>query len=193
MLLGRPWLKDAKMFHDLGNNTITIQGADIVRTIPITKKFGTLTKHPEVLICYDFHSGISDEDLMFAIELGLFSIGTIVVPTSIWSNQPVKLITSTGLNLVEHVFKPSILSNIFIKSILVRPIKIDIPFNTFFQPEVRKMEIDETPTRIKVQNLRIAGWTITEEEQSTMINWVLKKTYNRLKSVWIWNLLSVIN
>jgi hypothetical protein len=38
---------------------------------------------------------------MVAIELGLFSIGTIVVPTSIWSHQHVNLITSTCLNLVE--------------------------------------------------------------------------------------------
>jgi hypothetical protein len=38
-----------------------------------------------MLVCYDFHYGIFDEeeDLTFATELGLFSIGTIVVPTSI--------------------------------------------------------------------------------------------------------------
>jgi hypothetical protein len=37
-----------------------------------------------MLICYGFHFGISNEkeDLMFAIEIGLFSIGTIVVPTT---------------------------------------------------------------------------------------------------------------
>jgi len=26
MLLGKPWLRDAKVAHDWGNNTITIQG-----------------------------------------------------------------------------------------------------------------------------------------------------------------------
>jgi hypothetical protein len=35
----------------------------------------------------------------------IFSIGTIVVPTLVWSNQPIKLITSASLNLVEHVIK----------------------------------------------------------------------------------------
>jgi len=37
------------------------------RTIPITKKLGTPTKCLEMLVCYDFHSGIYDEeeDLMF--------------------------------------------------------------------------------------------------------------------------------
>jgi hypothetical protein len=43
--------------------------------------------------------------LMFATEPWLFSIGTIVIPTSVWSNQLVKLITSTSLNLVGQVNK----------------------------------------------------------------------------------------
>jgi hypothetical protein len=68
MLLGHPWLKDVKVSHDWGNNIITIQGADTVRTIPITKKFRKPTKRPKVLICYDFHFRTFDEeeDLMFA-------------------------------------------------------------------------------------------------------------------------------
>jgi len=61
MLLNRPWLKDAEASHDWGNNTITIQGTNIVKTIPITKKLGALTKCPKLLICYDFHDGIYDE------------------------------------------------------------------------------------------------------------------------------------
>jgi len=67
MLLGHLWLRDVKVSHDWGNNTITIQETNTFRTIPITKKLGTLTKHPEVLVCYDFHFGIFDEkeDLMF--------------------------------------------------------------------------------------------------------------------------------
>ncbi len=108
MLSGRLWLRDVKVSHDQGNNIIIIQGADIVITIPVTKKLGAPTKCPKVLVCYDFHSRIFDEeeDLVFAIERGLFSIGTIIVPTSIWSNQLVKLILLIGLNLVEQVNKP---------------------------------------------------------------------------------------
>jgi hypothetical protein len=34
----------------------------------------------------------------------------------------------------------------------------------FFQLKVREMEIDETPIRIIVQNLRIVEWTIIEEK-----------------------------
>jgi hypothetical protein len=31
MLLGRPWLKDAKMAHDWGNNIVTMQGNGIAK------------------------------------------------------------------------------------------------------------------------------------------------------------------
>ncbi len=63
---------------------------------------------------------------MFTTILRLFSIGTIVVPTLVWSNQHIILITSTCLNLVEHVIKPIepmskplVSFNILVKSIHV--------------------------------------------------------------------------
>ncbi len=46
MLLSRPWLRDAKVSHDWGNNTIIVQGAGMVRTIHVTKKLGAPTKCP---------------------------------------------------------------------------------------------------------------------------------------------------
>jgi hypothetical protein len=103
MFLSCPWLKDTKVSHDWGNDTIIIQGTNIIRTTFVTKKFGAPTKHPKVLICYGFHSRIFDkeEDLMFIIEPGLFSIGTIIVLIPVWLDIVVKLITSAGLNLVE--------------------------------------------------------------------------------------------
>ncbi len=42
---------------------------------------------------------------MFVIEPRLFSIGTIVVPAPIKLKQPISLIPSTSLNLVEQVPK----------------------------------------------------------------------------------------
>jgi hypothetical protein len=85
MLLGCPWLKDAKVSHNWGTNTITMQGIGTIRTILVTKKLGGQTKRPKVLMCYDFHFGICDEeeDMMFVTKLNLFSIGTIVVLTQI--------------------------------------------------------------------------------------------------------------
>ncbi len=38
MLLGCPWLRDAKIFHDWGNNIVIIKGTRIVKTILVTKK-----------------------------------------------------------------------------------------------------------------------------------------------------------
>jgi hypothetical protein len=66
MLLGWPWLKDVKMSHDWGNNTITIQG-NTIRTILVIKKIRAPIKCLEMLACYDFHFGIFDKekDLMF--------------------------------------------------------------------------------------------------------------------------------
>jgi hypothetical protein len=46
MLLGRPWLKDVKVAHDWGSNTITIQGNGTIRTIIITKHLKGEVKRP---------------------------------------------------------------------------------------------------------------------------------------------------
>jgi hypothetical protein len=77
---------------------------------------------------------------MFATKLRLFSIGTITIPTLVWSNQLVKLITLARLNLVKYVIKPIELvstphdsSDILVKLVLVRLVKITIPPNTFQQ------------------------------------------------------------
>jgi hypothetical protein len=40
MLLGRPWLRVAKVTHDWGNNVITIQGNGTFRTILVNRKLG---------------------------------------------------------------------------------------------------------------------------------------------------------
>jgi hypothetical protein len=53
MLLGRPWLKDAKVTHDWGNNVIIIQGNGTIRTISINKNLGLETKKPQTFVCYD--------------------------------------------------------------------------------------------------------------------------------------------
>ncbi len=79
MLLGRPWLKDAKVAHYGGSFIVTIQGNGIVRTIIVTKHLGGEVKRPEVLLCYNYQNGITneEEDLIFATEPKLISIGII--------------------------------------------------------------------------------------------------------------------
>ncbi len=58
------------MSHEWGNNTIIIQRMSTIKIIHVTKKLGALTKRPKMLVCYDFHSRISneEEDLMFVTE-----------------------------------------------------------------------------------------------------------------------------
>jgi hypothetical protein len=53
MLLGRPWLGDAKVTHVRGNNVIIIQGNGIVITILVNWKLGTKTRRPQILVYYD--------------------------------------------------------------------------------------------------------------------------------------------
>jgi hypothetical protein len=79
MLLGRPWLRDAKVAHVWGNNIVTIQGNGTIQTIIITKHLGSEVRKLEVLMCYNYQNGIIDEekDIIFVTELELFSIGTI--------------------------------------------------------------------------------------------------------------------
>jgi hypothetical protein len=44
MLLGRPWLKGAKISHDWGTNAFIIQGTCLMITIHVTKKLGVQPK-----------------------------------------------------------------------------------------------------------------------------------------------------
>ncbi len=77
LLLGRPWLRDAKVAHDWGSNTITIQGNGIVKIITITKHLRSELRKQEVLFYYDYQNDITneEEDIIFVTKPKLFSIG----------------------------------------------------------------------------------------------------------------------
>jgi hypothetical protein len=81
MLLGRFWLKDAKVTHDWGNNVITVQGNGIVKIISVNMKLGVETKRPQVFVYYDVMERLTNEkeDLIFETKPKLFSIGTIIL------------------------------------------------------------------------------------------------------------------
>jgi hypothetical protein len=70
MLLKRPWLKDVKVAHDWGNNIVTTQENGIVKTITITKHLGGEVRRLKMLLCYDYHNGITneEEDVIFATQ-----------------------------------------------------------------------------------------------------------------------------
>ncbi len=67
MLLDILWLQDAKVSHDEGNNLVTIQGNGIINKIVVIKQLGSDTKWLEVLMCYYFQHGITNDekDVMF--------------------------------------------------------------------------------------------------------------------------------
>ncbi len=85
MLFSRPWLRVVKVAHDWGNNIIMIEGNNIIQTIVVIKRLNINMKSPKVLLCFDYHNGITneEEDLIFARDLKLFSIGTINLPLNI--------------------------------------------------------------------------------------------------------------
>ncbi len=64
MLLRRPWLRDARVAHDWGNNTMTIQGNGIVKTI--TRSIGEETKSVVMLQLLEWY--IDEANIIFAIE-----------------------------------------------------------------------------------------------------------------------------
>jgi hypothetical protein len=47
MLLSWPWLCNARVTHDWGNNLITIEGNGTMQTIIVTKHLDNNTKHPK--------------------------------------------------------------------------------------------------------------------------------------------------
>jgi hypothetical protein len=85
MLLGRPWLRDAKVTHDWGNNVINVQGNGTAKTILVYKKMGAKSRRPEVLVCYDLLERLTNEkeDLIFETKVEMFSIGTITISNEI--------------------------------------------------------------------------------------------------------------
>ncbi len=92
------------------------------------------------------HSGILDEeeDVMFAIELDLFSIGAIIVPTHV--ELVSKTICIQDLNIAKLVPKQHV------QLVCVLVVNLAIPPNTikqhlletFFHLEIGEMIIDET-------------------------------------------------
>ncbi len=81
MLLVQPWLHNARITHDWGNNLITIEGNGTMRTIAITKHLDNNTKCPVVLLCYDMIEGVTDEEekILFTTKPNLFTLGTITL------------------------------------------------------------------------------------------------------------------
>jgi hypothetical protein len=62
MLLGCSWLRGSKISHNWGTNIVTIQGIGTIKTMHVTMKLGIQTKILKVLVCYNFHFRIFDDE-----------------------------------------------------------------------------------------------------------------------------------
>jgi hypothetical protein len=81
MLLGCPWLQDAKVTHDWGNNLISIEGNGIICTIAVIKHLDNNTKCLAVLLCYDFVNIVTNEEEdLLVVESNLFITITLPKP-----------------------------------------------------------------------------------------------------------------
>jgi hypothetical protein len=109
MLLGRPWLRDAKVAHDWGSNIVTIQGIGTIQTITITKHLRNEVRKLKVLLCYNYQNGITNEgDIIFATKPKLFSIGTISLLEIIQSMKTTNvgiMDTNVKTSILEHGFE----------------------------------------------------------------------------------------
>lgn len=113
-------------------------------TILVIKKLSIQTKRQEVFVCYDFHSGISNDqkDVMFTTKLNLFSIITIIVTTCTEPIPKPDIIMAKPI-LKQHVIPLNVLTAKLIIPLDI--IKQHLP-ETFFHLEVGEMVVDETPT-----------------------------------------------
>jgi len=84
MLLSQPWLHNARITHDWGNNLITIKSNGTMQTITITKHLDNNTKCLMVLLCYNLIERVIDkkEEIFFIAKPNLFTFGTITLPKS---------------------------------------------------------------------------------------------------------------
>ena len=62
MLLGRPWLRNAKVIHDWANDQVQIMGNGTVKAVKINRQLGYEAMTSHALVCYNFAEGITDDE-----------------------------------------------------------------------------------------------------------------------------------
>ena len=141
MLLGRPWLRNAKVIHDWANDQVQIMGNGTVKTVKINRQLGCEAVTPHALVCYNFAEGITDDEetILFAADPTLQPVETI--DWGVLSSQlptPADDQTNTPDRLFPH--SPG-----------------TIP-------------VDETPIRDKVKIMDVAYWTHNEQDKLQLLN-----------------------
>ena len=134
MLLGRPWLRNAKVIHDWANDKVQIMGNGTVKTVKINYQLGHEVVTPHALVCYNFAEGITDDEetILLAADPTLQPVGTID-----WEILSSQLPTSAD----DQTNTPD---RLFLHSLSTVP-------------------IDETPIKEKQNTMDVAYWTHNEQ------------------------------
>ena len=141
MLLGRLWLRNAKVIHDWANDQVHIMGNGTVKTVKINRQLGYEAVTPHALVCYNFAEGITDDEetILLAADCILQPVGTID-----WDVLSSQLPTSADdqTNTLDRLFPHS----------------------------PGTIPVDETPIREKVKTMDVAYWTHNEQDKLELLN-----------------------
>ena len=141
MLLGRPWLRNAKVIYDWANDQVQIMGNGTVKTVKINRQLRYEAVTPHALVCYNFAEGITDdkETILLAAEPTLQPVGTID-----WDVLSSQLPTSAD----DQTSTP----------------------DRLFPHFPGTIPLDETPIREKVKTMDVAYWKHNEQDKLKLLN-----------------------
>ena len=141
ILLGRPWLRNAKVIHNWANDQVQIVGNGTVKTVKINRQLGYEVVTPHALVCYNFAEGITDDEetILLAADPTLQLVGTID-----WDVLSSQLPTSAD----DHTNTP----------------------DRLFPHCPGTIPVDETSIREKVKTMDVAYWTHNEHDKLQLLN-----------------------
>ena len=141
LLIGRPWLRNAKVIHDWANDQVQIMGNRTIKTVTINRQLGYEAVTPHALVCYNFAKGITndEETILLAADPTLQPVGTID-----WDVLSSQLPTSADdqTNTPDRLFPHS----------------------------PGTIPMDKTSIREKVKTMDVAYWTHNEQDKLQLLN-----------------------
>ncbi len=120
-------------------------------------------------MCFDYQNGVTneEEDLMFASELELFSIGIISLPLETLEIVVINTVqTENNTKTINDKAKPSCNFKSSVEIVLENKPKVNLEdkvyLKTYYHHTLGQVQIEKMPTKIQVQELQIASWTLTK-------------------------------